>query len=302
MIRIAISDEALLAAVDEKKPGWRERARRDPATAVRGGIWSEIKEVFVLLQEFKCIYCEFPLPKVDSESAERVAVDYDVEHFRPKNRVTSWPDAEALARRPSLQDYAAKVRMGDPTGYLRLALDPLNYLVSCKPCNSSYKSDRFPIAGHPDSEAVDRRALDAVEKPLLLFPFGERGDDPAGYLAFDGPTVRPRPEAGYERLRARAVIDFFELDTREGLLEGRCMLIQLLWPRLEERGSADQRKRERGEAFVRILAEENRLPHAACGRAFVALYDADRARAALWHDATIQYLTSKDPKVFQALG
>lgn len=308
MIRIEVTDSDLLTAIEKKKKGWLKSAeaklkaaRKAGKIAEGDGIWSEIKEVFILLQDFKCIYCEFPMPKVDSTSATKVGVDYDVEHFRPKNRVTPWPTADVIARRPAVQAYQAAVGSGSPAGYLRLAFDPFNYVVSCKVCNSSYKADRFPIHGAPSSRATKRAALDSAEKPLLLFPFGEDGDDPDDYLSFDGPTVRRRAGSDYDGLRSQVVVDFFELDTREDLLEQRCMLIQLLWPQLECRISGDPDEKKTAEAYLKVVEQEHRFPHTACGRAFIELHARDRSRARAWYTAAIQYLTSKDPAVFGAI-
>ncbi len=309
MIRIEVSDQSLLTAIRKKKAGWLTTAKAKAAAALQagkvdegGGTWSEIKEVFILLQGFKCVYCEFPMPKVDSSSAEKVAVDYDVEHFRPKNRVTPWPSPKDLARRPGIRDYQQEVRSGSPAGYLRLAYDPFNYVVSCKVCNSSYKADRFPIAGKPQTRRKARKTLDPREKPLLLFPFGENADDPGQFLAFLGPTLQALPAAGYERLRAQVVIDFFELDTREGLLEGRCWMIQCLWARLEERESSDLTKRARSEEFLLSVRNGHQQLHTACGRAFIELYDADRPSAQACYDAAVGYLNSKDPAIFRVLN
>lgn len=309
MIRIAVTSAELLAAIETKSPQWIERAQAKKTAALAAGkvaegdgIWSEIKEVFILRQEFKCIYCEFPLPKVESASAAKVAVDYDIEHYRPKNRVTSWPTREVLERRPSVEEYRAAISSGDPGGYVRLAFDPFNYIASCKVCNTSYKADRFPIADQPDSVSEERATLDSNERPLLLFPFGDDGEDPAEYLAFQGPTVYPLPVAGHERLRAQAVIDFFELDTREGLLELRCMLIQLLWCQLENRASPDPRKKAKAEAFLETVQKTCRHPHTACGRAFIDLYEKDRDMAERWQEAANGYLTSKDPVVLKAIA
>jgi hypothetical protein len=309
MIRIDVSDAELLAAIEQTRAGWIADARRRTGAALRNGrigegegSWSAIKEVYILRQEFKCIYCEFPLPKVDSSSADRVAVDYDVEHYRPKNRVTAWPTPEVLTRRPSVATYQPLIRTGSAAGYLRLAFDPFNYVVACKVCNSSYKADRFPIAGAPDGRSRKRASLDARERPLLLFPFGTQGDDPGRFLAFDGAVVRPRRTGGPDHLRGRVVIDFFELDTREGLLELRCILIQLLWKQLRERDQGAAEMRAAAEAFLRTVMDGHRHPHTACGRAFIALYDRDQARARAWADAALHYLISKDPAIFTAIA
>lgn len=309
MIRIEVADSDLVEAIETKKKGWLKNAEKKLTAARKAGkigdqdgIWSEIKEIFILLQEFKCIYCEFPMPNVESTSAVKVGVDYDVEHYRPKNRVTPWPTLDVIARRPAVEAYQASVASGAPAGYLRLAFDPFNYVVSCKVCNSSCKADRFPIHAKPNTRATKRGSLDSTEKPLLLFPFGQDGDDPDAYLSFDGPTIGRRAGTGYEGLRSQVVVDFFELDTREDLLEGRCMLIQLLWPQLECRLSGDPEEKSSAEAFLKVIEEGHRFPHTACGRAFIELHAHDRSRAMTWYKAAVQYLASKDPAVFNALG
>jgi hypothetical protein len=309
MIHIGVAASALRQEIEATLPaGWFTRAKKR-AALVRAaghvgegdGIWSEIKEVFILKQQFKCIYCEFPMPKIDSRSASGVKVDYDVEHFRPKNRVTGWPTAEVLGKRPATESYRADVRTGSGAGYLRLAFDPLNYIVSCKVCNTFYKADRFPIAGTPDARAKQRLLLDQRERPLLLFPFGDDGDEPLDYVVFDGPTIAPRPVLGHDLLRARVVIDFFELDTREDLLEGRCLMVQLLWPHLEtlHDPDADAASRTIATNFLNVVLQQIRLPHTACGRAFIALHGTDRARARRWYNLAVDYMTRKDPEVFR---
>ncbi len=308
MIRIPVTRQALLDAIDARSDGWRQRAVVKTKAVVAAGniasddaIWSEIKEVFIVLQEHKCAYCEVPMAKTRSGSAEYVAVDYDVEHFRPKNRVSPWPTPRVLARRPGL-DYAARVKSGAPQGYLRLAFDPFNYLVSCKVCNSSYKADRFPIAGAPDKRSKQRASLDRNEQPLLLFPLGVDGDEPADSLAFFGALVRPRAAAGHAGLRGRTVIDFFELDTREDLLEGRAQMILWLFPQLDERDhGATTEDRDRAAAFV-TAAQQPRFPHAACGRAYVDLYGKDRDAARRCYEAAREYLVRKEPRVFSDLA
>jgi hypothetical protein len=307
MIRIKVTSAELLAAIKKKSPKWLENAAEKKITALkagrvegRKGLWGEVKEVFYQLQEAKCVYCESPLPRVDPASVEKVAVDFDIDHYRPKNRVTPWPTPKALRRRPSVAEYRNSVAVGAPAGYVRLAFDPLNYVAACKVCNSSYKGDCFPIAGLPDTVSEDWTTLFANEKPLLLFPFGENGDDPANYLAFQGPTIQPRPVDGYERLRARTVIDFFELDTREGLLWLRCFLIQALWDQLRDRESGDPEKRAKAGAYLETFRKTYGFPQTACGRAFLDLYEKDRHLAERWREAACEYLTSRDPLVLKA--
>lgn len=308
MIRVVVERDELLAAIEEVSPGWRAEAKKRTreAKAARRveegrGTWSEIKVVFIRLQEHKCIYCEQAMAMTASGSADFVAVDYDVEHFRPKNRVTGWPSATVLERRPNL-DYADKLQAGVADGYVRLAFDPTNFVVSCKVCNSQYKADHFPIAGTPQSGLINRKLLDARERPLLLFPFGAWGDDPAEFLTFVGPVIRPKPKRGHARLRARTVIDFFELDTREDLFVQRATILVTLFPQLEARtGAATLLERTRAEKFVDAL-RRGPAPHAACARAYIDLYDANPRVAKELYDASIEYVVSKDPALFGAMA
>jgi hypothetical protein len=92
------------------------------------------------------------------------------------------------------------------------------------------------------------------------------------------------------------VIDFFELDTREDLLEGRAQIIMLLFPQLEASKQSDPETRQRAAAFVATL-QEVRFPHAACARSYVGLYHADRERARDCYEAARTYLTRKEPSV-----
>jgi hypothetical protein len=113
------------------------------------------------------------------------------------------------------------------------------------------------------------------------------------YLSFVGPIVVARAKGGHARLRGRTVIDFFELDTREDLVEARCHVLMLLWPQLEL-GT----KRTKARAFV-AAATEDPFPHAACARAFVALHGRDRRGARRVFEAARAYLTSRNPSVNQ---
>ena len=169
MIRIPITPKELARLIEREAPGWHERAAKRTRQArqrkrfVGEGIWSEVKRVYMALQSHKCAYCERPM--ADSPHA---SIEYDVEHFRPKSRVTPWPDAKT-ARELRIR---YKVRSGAAKGYPLLAHDPHNYVVTCKICNSPLKADHFPIDGEPSSAGSDITTLNAEEKPLLIYPLG----------------------------------------------------------------------------------------------------------------------------------
>lgn len=292
MIKIVPSGP-VLEQIRRDHPTWLGRAEAKRVAAVAAGkvgdgdgIWSDIKGIFIREQHYKCGYCEEAMAKIKEGETEGIGIDYDVEHFRPKNRVAHWPTPEALSERPGI-DYAQQIRSGDPAGYVRLAFDPLNYLVSCKLCNSFYKGDRFPIAGRPESMATTRADLDAIERPCLLFPFGNGADDPEEFFTFTGPSISPRSDLRAEdRLRARVVIDFLELDSREDLLLARSRKIVSLYPQLEQLPDPE------ADDFVR--AEQGaRSPHSACARAFVQLYAEDRALADRFYRASRAFVISK---------
>ncbi len=306
MIRYVIDDQALRDAIEAHKAGWSERAREKTREAkIKGrvdegdGIWSEVKGVFAALQNFKCIYCEKPMPAEEVEGEVtfgKGAVEYDVEHFRPKNRVQFWPGDDLKAARAI--DYDAQLSMGEAEGYLRLAFDPTNYALSCKTCNSGHKGDRFPIAGTTNKSFVARAKLDAVERPMLLLPLGDAADDPEEILGWTGPVPTAKKHAGHDKLRARVCIDFFSLDTRTDLLQGRANAIYLVWDALEDRAAATGAEASRLDAKLAGLTAD-RMYFAACVREFVALYKTNRAAARKLRDLCHDYVISRDRKVFE---
>lgn len=305
MIRYAVTSKALRAEIEAHKAGWLERARDKTAEARKkghvdegDGIWSEIKGVYAKLQFFKCVYCEKPMPQeeVDGEAEfGKGAVEYDVEHYRPKNRVKRWPSEKVKEQRKI--DYDDQVEDGEADGYFRLAFDPDNYGLSCKTCNSGHKSDSFPIAGSTKRSMVRRAALDAHERPLLMLGFGEDADDPEGVLGWVGPLPFALAKSGHERLRARVCIDFFALDTRGDLMLGRATLVMLLWGKLEERAAATTAERQRLDGVIQGFTAP-RMYFCACARAFVALHASDRAQADALQRRCQEYLVSRDRAVF----
>jgi hypothetical protein len=310
MIRVVVTEAELLRRIDALDAGkpperrWLARAAALTEQCVAAGkvgegdgIWSEVKSVYIELQRFKCIYCEQAMPEsvagdAHSPGGRVVLLEHDVEHFRPKNRVTPWPPSE-LAKRRGIT-YESDLRHGVAAGYVGLAFDPLNYAISCKVCNTSYKKDHFPILGTAAADAPSRAERDALEQPLLVLPFGEDPEDPEALISFVGVFPRPRPASGPGALRALVLIDFFELDTRADLINARSTAVVLLWPRLEARaaGSAE------AAAFVDAMVNERSLfPQVACARAFVSLYEADHASAARWYELCLAYMVSRDASV-----
>lgn len=303
MIRFAITKDELYERIDEEVASWRKRAaerqkeiNKKKRVDEDDGIWSEIKRVFMELQGWKCMYCEKPMPKPDPNSKEGTAegkVEYDVEHYRPKNSVKAWPTAKIKKLRMVDYDDQLHEPPAGGGGYYKLALDPLNYGVSCKTCNSELKGDRFPTLRSHNRALTDRTKLDEKEEPCLVLPIGEVSPDPEEILEWLGPVVRSRND----EIRGRAIVDFFQLDTRADLVEGRAALIGLLYPKLEDALGTGQTAKTAQEFVDAMTADTSTW--AACARAYVKLHGDDRAEAKRWNDLCVTYLIRRDPRVFK---
>jgi hypothetical protein len=297
MIHYAITQQALEALIDQESPTWRKRARRrtqghrNAGRFTGTGIWREIKRVYMELQHYKCAYCERALEKNWSAN-----IEYDVEHFRPKSRVTPWPTPEIRKRR----GIRYQVRNGATGGYPLLAHSHLNYLVACSVCNSPHKQDFFPIAGTADSTLEDVPALNRKEKPLLLFPIGDWGDEPEQFLTFVGCVPIPAKGSGHARRRAQVCIDLFELDTRGRLLSERAQVLMLLWPHLEMRRTGSKAEKASAQHWLNTVTAAH-LPHAACARAFVRLHQNNLPKAREHYKAACELVEGKEPKLYAEL-
>ena len=240
------------------------------------------------LQHHKCAYCERPM----AEGAH-ANIDYDVEHFRPKSRVTPWPDAKT----PKRLRIRYKVRSGVAKGYPLLAHEPRNYAVTCKPCNTPLKADHFPIDGKPSRVGQDLAKLDAEEKPLLIFPVGSHGAAPEELITFEGILPVPAKHARYDRKRAQVTIDFFELHLRSELRSGRAHLLVLLWDKLQiaRTGTPEQRK---DAQEVLEAARQNFFPFAGCARAFLDLFAKDPVKAEAYYREAHRLVARKEPGLY----
>jgi hypothetical protein len=136
---------------------------RPPEYEFKSAIWSEFKEHLLHLFNNKCAYCEALFLHVAFG---------DVEHYRPKKRVTEAP--------------------GHP-GYYWLAYDPRNLLPSCVRCNrGDAKMNQFPVAD-PAKRAASHHGSLAGEAPLLLNPYEH---NPQEHLAFQAESGMVEVKAG----------------------------------------------------------------------------------------------------------
>ncbi len=117
----------------------------------------------------------------------------DVEHFRPKSQY--W--------------------------WLAYKLD--NYVMSCAPCNRTYKRDRFPLAVGVSAVSFSDRANLSTEQRILFDP----AIDPIeNWFTIDlerplNPVIPQPGRSAALRTRLQECIDFFRLNTNLALVKAR---------------------------------------------------------------------------------
>ncbi|GAB2858828.1 hypothetical protein GCM10027277_29140 [Pseudoduganella ginsengisoli] len=276
MIAYPIDPAELIARIEQEKPGWLARARdRKDAYAqarayVEGGeFWGEIKGVYIALQHEKCAYCEMKL--AGKAYAAKV---HEVEHFRPKSRLRAWPgDIKRL------KGYTPPCATGgaSATGYYLHAYNPFNYAIACTRCNSSLKSDYFPVRGTRNFREEDAGLLRS-EDPLLVYPIAGLDVDPAELITFIGVLAVPVHAAGPLYERAEVTIRFFDLN-HEDLTTRRAEVIAALYLALRGKELAADAAdiRDFSDGIARYLSPATGF--SACAAAYYALYQKDRSLA-----------------------
>jgi len=229
-------------------------------------IWSEIKEVFMKLQGNKCAFCESELEGKTSGKGV-----HDVEHFRPKNRITKWqstPEFNSL-----------NIAITDPAvsaGYHLLTYNLFNYSMACGPCNQTLKRDRFPIKGAYNTIMENPSTESDAEVPLLLYPIGPDDVNCEDLISFDGAVPTVVTSTGLPFERAITTIEFFRLsraDERGKLFKERCSKIIIIGALLDGVDPANF------DGIISTFIDDFR-DHANCGRAYVELLKNDPTRAA----------------------
>jgi len=269
----AIDRAFIEALVEAHKANWLSRAADRTSTYKTAGkvthdshIWSEIKEVYMKLQGNKCAFCESELEGITSGKGV-----HDVEHFRPKNRITKWkstPEFNALG-----------IAITDPSvskGYHLLTYNLLNYSIACGPCNQALKRDRFPIKGNYNTSMENPSTESDAEVPLLLYPIGPDDDDCEDLISFEGAVPTVMSSSGLPFERAITTIEFFSLgraDERGKLFRERCLKIMVIGTLLQGVDPAN---------FDAIISNiiANHSDHASCGRSYVELLKNDAIKAA----------------------
>ncbi len=273
----------------EKLPAARKAVTPKPIAVD----WSDVKYLFMSIQNDKCAYCERKL----ASQGDGGAAEHDLEHFRTKNPVKAWSAPKEI-------DFPTGGAIAD--GYYWLAFHLLNYCTACKKCNSGFKSNFFPIGGKsckaPDEPSP---ALLSSERPFLIYPLGDLDEDPEDLVRFRGLVAFPpagdpllkgkaRTDAHRNR-RARVVIAFFDLNHREELLWGRAERLRNLEKALTLINTGSQAERRHAEDDLRRMTN-GFSEHTACIRAMIRLYQNDLKTARKLFQTVRKYLDSKTPK------
>lgn len=153
---------------------------------------STVVDVLMAAQRNKCCYCE----------RCREDVELDVEHYRPKGAVQQYRGGEVLH-----------------PGYYWLAYHWDNLYLSCKRCNSKWKSILFPLED-PLKRARSHRSKFKItdERPLFVNP----SENPRRHIRFrnDAPFALTS--------RGRVTIEELGLDNRPALKEARLKRLKSL--------------------------------------------------------------------------
>lgn len=279
-----LTEANLRLRIEDEKPGWLARAKSQTQenalsdTPAFPSLWSEIKGVYIQIQCSKCAFCEQTLEG---------RISQDVEHFRPKGKVSAWAPSQILIDAGLVLNQPA-----DEVGYKHLAYHPLNYAMSCKVCNTVFKGNLFPILKTRKVEAKKPPSIE-TEKPLLVYPIGDTDDDPEQIIAFSGWTPQAKSGNGFDRMRALSMIELFGLndwEQRKELLVGRARQIQLLYLNLaaiDENSNPVVVRAAKANARRMLLDSE---PHSNCLRSFVRLYREDPAQAQAFFAEVSEYL------------
>jgi hypothetical protein len=256
--------------------------RRAKAYKEKTPIWSQIKLVYMELQQSKCAYCERKL-----ESGTEGKIEWDVEHYRPKSQVRKWPEES----RWNKLAYEFNLGTASKKGYYLLPYDIQNYLTSCKVCNTIHKLDFFPIAAKKRLTTTSDSKRLLKEKPFLPYPIGIIDTDPEEIITFQGYLCIPVAAAGELRNRALVTIDFFGLNERKTLLHERAELISTAWVLLQK---CRQDPADQVTAKLVALFGTDSCKHANCVRSFIKTYKADPDLAKSYVDKAMEYL-AQDP-------
>ena len=292
MRRYPVQDGALVRKIRALSPDWFQRARqRVHAFSRHNGyfekdadgnsykpFWNELKDIYLSLQQYKCVYCDRTLDDI-----EYGAVEMEVEHYRPKQKVYAWPSRDMRRNYPHLNQYLQMRGAALEGGYWHLAYHPLNLAVSCIRCNRRVKLCYFPIAGIRATArgggVSPRQCRD--EDADLFYPIGNIDpDDPATCITFYGPFAIPAQGVTPRcQERARITIDLLHLNQRPELLRGRSRIICAVYTANMLALCSDPGKADIGHNQLNLL-QLTTEPHSHCATCFLHLCRTNPVEAA----------------------
>ncbi len=189
--------------------------------------WSAYKDAFSKNQYRKCGYCESWVIGIDHG---------DIDHFAPKGEVRELIDSGR--EKEDLSKSTGRNTTISSTGYWWLAYDWNNYVLSCKICNTEWKSALFPVRESPRQIPP---APNVHEIPLLLNPFD---DDPITHLEFlEYGQIRGKTDEG------RSTVEVCGLD-RTSLTTARREKACNVFVFLKEIRELDGKEREKEEPKI----------------------------------------------------
>ena len=292
MIGYPIEASEIRKRINSSYPKWLSQAkdktegfRKIEKYQEKSSSWSEIKPIFMEIQHNKCAYCE---RRLEGEPYGRI--EHDIEHYRPKNLIRKWPTQKIIRERNIQFSYSTGGAWSE--GYYLLAYNFENYATSCKTCNSILKSNYFPIAGNRGPQSDSPRQLKS-EKPFLLYPLGKFDDPPESIIGFEGIIPVPVGKSDYVRRRAEVTINFFELDTREELLQGRAEQIRSFILAMNGTMSGNSMTKQLAQQVIEDL-QSRKSPHSNCTQSYIKLYNKDRKRADRISKLILKYLENKN--------
>lgn len=276
MIRYPVSETELVALIKKKQQNWFDKAEERTLSYVADGkysggseFWGQIKQVYIDLQYEKCAYCETKL-----QGADLASKVHEVEHYRPKSSIKAWPNRAISYWKDFHHDWPTGE--ASDKGYYRLAYHYLNYAIACTRCNSTLKSNYFPIRG-PRDFVSDSPTTMQGESALLLYPISSVDpDDPEHIITFDGVLAVPVKDQGPGYERAVTTIEFFQLNHQD-LTSRRAEQIRHLWTALTLAEASAEYKQPADKVILGLCSPRNEF--SACLNAYHRLYQTDKAKA-----------------------
>ncbi|AAV97262.1 hypothetical protein SPOA0125 (plasmid) [Ruegeria pomeroyi DSS-3] len=239
------TSEALKKLIEigqEKAKELIDAFEEDPASVEVGTFYTKFKDDLIACQNGNCAYCE---QLVSGHPG-------DVEHYRPKNRVTLDSGKVLTIKHPKHGE------MNHP-GYFWRAYSWDNLFLSCGDCNKArYHSDqdgRTKFGKQDRFDILGKRAVDPCddlndELPLLVHPVD---GDPQKDLTLDGENLYQAHND-----RGQYTIDLLGLNRRADLIERRSVALErgqlVVWEFLDAvKNEKAKKQMEKAELLQKII-------------------------------------------------